>query len=147
MFFCRQLSQCSAPLIMEPMSVSRSQLIQQRHLHSSRIAPSCFCVILLLYLQVLLHLQVTEPQLAFGGCKVFETDDIYEEEDVTTPWLGATRSLKRTRDTFESIMAAPAHTLMEANMPQPVTMVNINQRELTDTNALLSQVKLNAPLH
>ena len=91
---------------------------------------------------------MTEPESSFGGCEVVKSDDIYdEEEDVTTPWFGATRSLKRTRDTFESIMAVPAHTLMEADMPQPVTMVNIHQRELTDTNALLSQVKLNAPLH
>ena len=90
---------------------------------------------------------MTEPQLAFGSCKVSETDDICEEEEnVTTPWFGATRSLKRTRDTFESIMAAPAHTLMEADTPQPVTMININQRELTCTSALLSQVKLNTPL-
>ena len=74
--------------------------------------------------------------------------DIYEEEeDVTTPWFGATRSLNRTRDTFESILAVPAHTLREADMLQPVATVNINQRELTDTNALLSQVKLNAPFH
>ena len=90
---------------------------------------------------------MTEPQLAFSGCKAVKSDDIYdEEEDVTTPCFGATRSLKRTRDTFESIMAVPAHTLMEADMPQPAATVNINERELNETSALLSQVQLNTSL-